>query len=130
MKTFKYCIYPSPRQERLLLAPLEECRWLWNYFLGHRKAAWEERQEAMRVFNQINELPSLKEGVRPPLKSVHSQVLQQVAKRLDLAMEAFFVASKRGRTLAIPAFAARDAMLVSPIPNGRTASPSIPLAHG
>jgi hypothetical protein len=30
LKTFKYRLYPTKRQDRLLTDPLEECRWLWN----------------------------------------------------------------------------------------------------
>ena len=47
LKTFKYRLYPSKRQERLLMAQLEELRWLWNTLLAERKTAWEERQQAM-----------------------------------------------------------------------------------
>src|SRR5215467_13117944 len=104
MKTFQYRLYPTKRQERLFMAQLEECRWLWNYFLGQRKTAWEARQEAIRLFDQNTELPSLKDGVRPALKEVHSQVLQQVARRLDVAMEAFFRRLKAGESPGYPRF--------------------------
>ena len=104
LKTFKYRLYPTKRQERLLLEQLEECRWLHNYFLAQRKQAWEERQETVRLFDQNTELPSLKDGVRPALKEVHSQVLQQVARRLDLAMEAFFRRLKAGEKPGYPRF--------------------------
>jgi putative transposase len=104
LKTFKYRLYPTKRQERLLNSQLEECRWLHNYFLVQRKQAWEDRQETIRLFDQSAELPTLKDGVRPTLKQVHSQVLQQVAKRLDLAMESFFRRLKAGETPGYPRF--------------------------
>jgi putative transposase len=127
LKTFKYRLYPSKRQERLLNSHLEECRWLHNYFLGQRKQAWEDRQETIRLFDQSAELPTLKAGVRPTLKQVHSQVLQQVAKRLDLAMEAFFRRLKAGETPGYPRFRGKgryDSMTYPQWENGAKLSAS------
>jgi len=42
LKTFKYRLYPTKEQQRLLTRQLEECRWLWNTLLAERKQAWEE----------------------------------------------------------------------------------------
>ncbi|MEI6044300.1 MAG: hypothetical protein WCS37_07900 [Chloroflexota bacterium] len=60
-----------------------------NYFLGKRKRAWEEQKASLSKFDQINTLPTLKERVAS-LKNIHSQVLQNVVERVDLAMQAFF----------------------------------------
>ncbi len=73
----------------MLQGQLDECRWLYNHFLEERKQAWEERQESLSLYDLYAELPSLK-GARPAMKAVHSQVLQNVAVRIDLAMQAFF----------------------------------------
>ena len=107
MKTFKYRVYPTKKQHRLLTEQLEECRWLWNFFLAERKTAWEERHEPIRLFDQINELPALKADLRPGLKDVHSQVLQNVAKRQDGAMDAYFRRIKAGETPGYPRFKSR-----------------------
>jgi hypothetical protein len=42
LKSFKYRLYPSKRQQRLLSEQVEELRWLWNTLLAERKQAWEE----------------------------------------------------------------------------------------
>lgn len=94
-KTFKYRLYPNKQQLRLLNAELEECRWLYNHFLEARKTAWEARQESVRLYDQQAELPGLK-AERPSLASVHSQVLQNVAVRIDLAFQAFFRRVREG----------------------------------
>ena len=47
LKSFKYRLYPTKRQQRLLSEQLEEVRWLWNTLLAERKQAWEERQEVL-----------------------------------------------------------------------------------
>jgi hypothetical protein len=50
LKTFKYRLYPTKGQARLLseqLEEVEEVRWRWTTLLAQRKSAWEERQEAV-----------------------------------------------------------------------------------
>ncbi len=102
-KTFRYRLYPSKQQQRLLEQQLEECRWLYNHLLAERRAAWEERQESRRLYDQQATLPALK-AERPSLASVHSQVLQNVAVRIDLAFQAFFRRVKAGETPGYPRF--------------------------
>ncbi|HLX39304.1 MAG TPA: transposase, partial [Ktedonobacteraceae bacterium] len=51
--------------------------------------------------------PVLKQE-RPSLNTVHSQVLQNVAVRIDLAMQAFFRRVKAGETPGYPRFRGRD----------------------
>jgi putative transposase len=102
MKTFQYRLYPTKRQERLLATQLEECRWLWNTLLAERKTAWDERQEVIAYYDQKAELPALKADVRPSLKQVHSQVVQDVVLRLRRAMDAFFRRLKAGETPGYP----------------------------
>jgi IS605 OrfB family transposase len=88
-KSFKYRLYPTKEQQRLLECQLEECRWLYNRLLEERKTAWEQRQESLRLYDQQASLPALK-ALRPTLVAVQSQVLQNVAARIDLAFQAFF----------------------------------------
>jgi putative transposase len=94
-KTFTYRLYPTHEQRRLLDQHLEECRWLYNRLLEERKTAWEQRQESVRLYDQHARLPALK-AERPTLARVQSQVLQNVAVRLDLAFNAFFRRLKAG----------------------------------
>jgi putative transposase len=107
LKSFKYRLYPTKRQQRLLSEQLDEVRWLWNTLLAERKQAWEERQETVDYYEQKAELPALKANVRPGLKEVHSQVVQDVALRLKIAMDAFFRRLKAGETPGYPRFRGR-----------------------
>ncbi len=102
-KTFKYRLYPNKQQQRLLEQQLEECRWLYNHMLSARRDAWEQRQESLRLYDQQAELPILK-AERPSLLGVHSQVLQNIAVRIDLAFQAFFRRCKAGETPGYPRF--------------------------
>jgi len=88
-KMFQYRIYPTKKQETRLNEILEECRWLYNHLLAKRKQAYEQDALSLSLYQQQATFPILKTE-RPSLATVHSQVLQNVAVRLDLAMKAFF----------------------------------------
>ena len=107
VKTFKYRIYPTKRQKTIMEQTLHECRWLYNQLLEQRKVAWEERQESISMYGQHAQLPQIKKD-RPSLTVVHSQVLQNVAVRIDLAFKAFFRRVKAGDTPGYPRFRGRD----------------------
>ena len=88
-KSFQFRLRPTKKQARALQAQLDECRWLYNALLEQRKLAHEELDFSLSKYQQSMFLPFLKEE-RPALFEVHSQVLQNVADRLDKAFEAFF----------------------------------------
>lgn len=95
LKTFQYRLYPTKKQESALRAQLNECRWLYNQFLEKRKTTYEKTGHGLSYHEQAVSLPRLK-AERPSLALVHSQVLQNVAVRIDLAFKAFFRRCKAG----------------------------------
>ena len=94
-KRFKYRIYLTKGQHRILEQQLEECRWVSNKTLAERKRADEERGESLHVYDTQALLPVWK-VTRPALNLVHSQVLQNISVRVDLAFQAFFRRVKGG----------------------------------
>ncbi len=88
-KAFKYRIYLTNGQGRILTKQLELCRWVFNETLAERKRAYEERGETLKLYETQSWLPGWKVTKRE-LKDVHSQVLQNVQVRVDLAFQAFF----------------------------------------
>lgn len=103
LKTFKYRLYPSRKQTTTLNQTLEECRWLYNHLLEQRKNAWEMERKNLSCFDQCNTLKNLKKE-KPSLKIIYSQVLQNVAVRIDLAFRAFFRRIKAGEKHGYPRF--------------------------
>src|SRR6266542_7174278 len=93
-KTYKYCIYLTNGQRRILNTMLEECRWVYNQTLQAREFAYEHSIKC-GLYDTQAMLPSWK-TVRPSLKLVHAQVLQNVQVRVDLAFQAFFRRQKQG----------------------------------
>jgi putative transposase len=119
-RTFRYRLYPTPRQANLLNAQLEECRWLYNHFLEGRKTAYEQTGKSPGLYEQQKELPGLKEA-RPSLAHVHSQVLQNVAVRIDRAFQAFFRRVQAGAKPGYPRFRGRgryDSLTFPQVPSG------------
>jgi len=120
LKTMKYRLKPTKTQAKQLGNQLEECRWLYNHFLASRRDAWQERQESLSYHAQTITLPALKQE-RPTLTQVHSQVLQNVAMRINLAFKAFFRRCKAGAEPGYPRFRGRgryDSMTFPQYGNG------------
>lgn len=93
-KAFKYRIYLTNGQRRILAQQLEECRWVYNQTLDARRDAHDQGTPLSRYDTQAF-LPGWKAD-RPALKRVHSQVLQNVQVRVDLAFQAFFRRVREG----------------------------------
>ena len=85
-KSFKYRLYPNQEQKERLEKTLETCRILYNSFLAERKETYEKEQKKIACFEQINSLPVRKE-TNSFLKEVHSQVLQDIARRVNKSFQ-------------------------------------------
>ncbi len=107
LKMFQYRMYPSKKQATKLNEALDECRWLYNHLLEMRKNAYEQEGKGLTCYGQQSTYPILKQE-RPTLEHVHSQVLQNVAVRIDLAFKAFFRRCKAGENPGYPRFRGRD----------------------
>lgn len=103
LKTFKYRFYPTKSQRALLEQAIEECRWVWNKTLDFRKCAYDQEQKFVSLYQTSAELTKWKDN-RESLNSVHSQVLQQVQVRVDLAFKAFFRRVKAKENPGYPRF--------------------------
>ena len=82
---------------------LEQCRWLYNHLLAQRKNEWEQSHTSLSLYDLHATLPPLKKE-HPALRQVHSQVLQNVAARVDLAFKAYFRRSEAGQSPGYPRF--------------------------
>lgn len=107
LKTYKYRLYPTKKQQTILNATLSECCWLYNHFLEQRKNFWEQEKKSINYHTQAVSIVALKQQ-RESLTIVHSQVLQNVAVRIDLAFKAFFRRVKAGEKPGYPRFRGKD----------------------
>ena len=108
MKAFKFKIKrPSKTVVQKLDNTLDLTRELYNSALQERIGAYKERQISLNYYSQANQLAEIKE-VCPELNNVHSQILQDVLKRLDKTFKAFFGRVKRGEKAGFPRFKGKN----------------------
>ena len=60
IKAYKYRIYPTQGQQRLLNQLFEECRWLYNQTLAYRKDAYEKEQRSVDWYETKRLIPIYK----------------------------------------------------------------------
>lgn len=81
--TYKFRLYPTRTQAKLMDENLETCRRLYNSMLSDRI------ENQIGFYAQKKNIVQLKQGNKF-LQAVHSQVLQDVCLRLDKAFQSFF----------------------------------------
>ena len=96
-RNLKFRIYPTGKQEKILLSSFEMCRMTYNGLLKERIERYKNK-EKLNKYSQNDLLVSTKKKF-PDLKQVHSQVLQNISERIDLAFQSFFkrVKTKTGK---------------------------------
>ena len=103
LKSYRYRLFPTKSQVRILERQLELCRQVYNDTLAYRKNAWEKEQRTVKRFETQNRLPQLKVD-DPEFKEVHSLTLQNVILRVELAFKAFFRRVQSGENPGYPRF--------------------------
>jgi putative transposase len=103
---FKYRIYPSKAQVTKLDATLALCCELYNAALQERRDAYKVSKTSINYHAQAIQLPEIK-TIRDDIRGIHSQVLQDVLKRLDRAFDAFFRRLKTKDKAGFPRFRSR-----------------------
>lgn len=106
-RTYKYRLFPTSRQARVLQHNLDLCRELYNAALQHRRDAYRMAGKSVSFAEQSAALIECKE-VRPDLTDVYAQTLQDVLRRVDKTFKAFFARVKRGDKAGFPRFRAYD----------------------
>lgn len=99
----KFRLYPTPAQETALCRTLDVCRDVYNSLLNERRHDYEVQGKAPSRYEQQKHFPEWAK-THDEIKAVFSQVLQNVAVRVDLACNAFFTRLKRGDKPGFPRF--------------------------
>lgn len=100
-KAYVFRLYPTPAQETALEGVLSVCRDVYNSMVNWRKHDFEVKGQSPNYYEQKKALPVWKAS-HPELLYVHSQTLQDVVRRVDLAFQAFFRRVKAGGTPGYP----------------------------
>jgi len=106
-KAFKYRLYPTVEQVKILDNQLYLCRKLYNAALEER-ITWYKNGAKLNFIMQSKELPELKKEL-PEYKELFSQVLQDVLHRVDGAYKNFFRRCKEKKEkVGFPRFKGRN----------------------
>ncbi len=92
--TYRFRLCPSRVQEQKLLAALDQCRWLYNHFLGKINIR-NKNNEILQRYELQATLPKLKLK-HPELKQIHSKVLQMVLRQLYSNLRALTELKRNG----------------------------------
>ena len=120
-KAYKFRLYPTRKQRECLQQTLDACRILFNAALTERRDAYNfhvrqhpgyydaetrkvlSREIQINYYSQANQLPEIKE-LREEYNAIHSQVLQDVLRRVKFAFDAFFRRVRNGEEPGYPRF--------------------------
>ncbi len=100
-KAYKFRLYPTKKQVGKLEWMLRRCKEVYNAALQERRDAYKMCGVSVSYQMQAEQLPAIKK-LREEYKDIHSQVLQDVLKRLDKAFAAFFRRVMNGETPGYP----------------------------
>ncbi len=120
-QAYKFRLYPTRKQLVRLQETLDACRTLYNAALTERRDAYNfhvkqhpnyydeatrkerSREIGINYYSQANQLPEIK-AVEEAYNDIHSQVLQDVLRRVQKAFDAFFRRCKNGEEPGYPRF--------------------------
>ena len=100
---YTFRLSPTRKQEQTLTWTLDRCRELYNAALQERKDAYRMAGKTITYYDQANQLPEIKQ-IREEYQDIHSQVLQDVLRRVKKAFDNFFRRCKNGEDPGYPRF--------------------------
>jgi putative transposase len=100
---YNFRLYPTRKQQERLQWTLDRARELYNAALQERRDAYRMVGKSITYYDQANQLPEIKQD-REEYQDIHSQVLQDVLRKVDKAFKAFFARCKRGDTPGFPRY--------------------------
>src|SRR5947207_15676632 len=100
-KAYKFRLSPTNAQIGKMEWILRRCKELYNAALEERREAYRLNGVSLSYNMQADQLPAIKH-LREEYQDNHSQVQQDVLKRLDKAMQAFFSRVINGETPGYP----------------------------
>lgn len=89
IKTYKFKLRPNKTQENTFHEWLDICRLIYNLTLEQKNYAFKSRNYSVSKYESYNQLPDLKNEFTF-IKSVHSDVLQEVIDRVFKSYDKFF----------------------------------------
>jgi putative transposase len=105
-RSYKYRIYPSKKQARLLDKMLWVHRGIYNDALKHRITCWKQHGKSIGLYDQTYDLKLIRQD-EPDVAWCNFHALNRTLRRLDKAYQAFFRRIKSGESPGFPKFKGR-----------------------
>ena len=102
-RSYKFRLYPTPRQDEGFNRLLEIHRQVYNDALQERRDAWRQCDVSISYTDQANQLKEIR-AFDPDVAWCNYSSLQQTLRRLHKAFEAFFRRVKAGEKPGYPRF--------------------------
>jgi putative transposase len=106
-KAYKFRLYPTKKLVDKLTWMLRRCKELYNAALQEHRDAYRMCGVSISYRMQAEQLPAIKK-LREEYQDIHSQVLQDVLRRLDKAFAAFFRRVMNGEPPGYPRYKGGD----------------------
>ncbi len=100
---FRYRLYPSKTRTKALEDLLELCRLAHNSLLDHCKQQYKEKGKIPSQYD-LNNLLIIIKRLRPEFSRIHSQVLQNISKRIKDGYTNFYARRNAGLKAGLPRF--------------------------
>jgi putative transposase len=101
-KTFKFRLFVTKAQDKLLTAQLSEACRLYNACLQERRDAWRINRESVNYYTQANQLKEIRAA--GDLTLANYCACQDVLRRVEKTFKAFFARVKRKTKAGFPRF--------------------------
>jgi putative transposase len=103
IRSYKFRMYPTSKQEDLLRAMLDDHRFLYNAALQERREAWDRSRRNVFFPQQDAQLTAIR-AYDPDQARWSYSAQEQTLRRLDRAFQAFFRRIKAGEKPGYPRF--------------------------
>jgi IS605 OrfB family transposase len=106
-QAYKFRLFPTRKQMQTLSWTLDRCRELYNAALQERRDAYRMAGKPITYYDQANQLPDIK-ALREEYQAIHSQILQDVLRKVEKTFKAFFARCKRGDAPGYPRYKGKN----------------------
>jgi putative transposase len=102
-RSFRFRLYPTAEQVRVLAAQLDLHRELYNAALEERREAWRMRRQSVTYIDQERQVTDVRRA-RPEVASCSYRALGHTLRRVDHAFKGFYRRVRSGQKAGLPRF--------------------------
>lgn len=90
IRTYKYRLSPTKKQQHLLSALFDQMQTVYNDALNHRRWAWRQSRRSITYYDQWNRMREERHALPDEMGLLNATSIQQMLRRVDKAYRAFY----------------------------------------